>query len=300
MSAAISLTPSALDLAPGLHLNVPEDLYHRKVLGMASSTALHRLAQSPAHYYAWATSDEHEETDALRLGRAVHCAMLEPSRYDREYIAEPDWGPCRANADAGVSKEQGKANKERRDAWRAAHAGAPLLTADEARTIRGMVASVLAKPKLRRLLEAGAEANEATVRWRDPSTGIECKARLDSYAEEFSVAIDLKSTTDSSADGFDLAVSKYGYYRQAALYRDGMAAIGRPLRPTEDGFVFLAVEKSPPYEATLNKIDDDGTGLALRHVHRLLRNLAVCLERGEWPGYEDTIHKVTLKPWVKE
>lgn len=285
---------SILDLAPGLHLGVPEAVYHEKVLGLASKGALDRVARSPAHYFEWVRGGEREETDPLRLGRATHCAMLEPARYDLEYIAEPEWGPCRANAELGVTTEQGRENKKRRDAWREQRAGLPTLTADEARMIRGMVSSVLAHPLARRLLESGVESSEATVRWTHPPSGLECKARLDSYAAPIDVAFDLKTTQDASPDGFARAVAKYGYHRQDAHYRDGMCEIGRTLKH----FVFIAVEKEPPYAVAVHVLDDAAQDIGERQWHRQLMTLSGCLARGEWPSYPETINSLSLPRWA--
>lgn len=296
MSAAPAYYPveTALDLSTGLHRAVPDAVYHRKVLGLASKSALDRFARSPAHYLAWLRGAETDETPALHLGKAVHCAMLEPARFDREYIAEPEWGPCRANAELGVSTEQGRENKKRRDAWRAARAGAPTLTVDEARSIRGMVASVLAHPLASRMLEQGDA--EVTLRWLDQPSGLACKARLDWLVPSLSMIADIKSTQDASPDGFRRSVAKYGYHRQDAFYRDGMRAIGAPV----EHFAFVACEKEAPYAVAVYSLDVEAITAGERQTRRLLDSLAACCARGQFPGYPDTIHTLSLPPWITE
>lgn len=40
----------------------------------------------------------HEATSALRLGRALHCAVLEPERVRLDYVAQPGCGDGRTSA----------------------------------------------------------------------------------------------------------------------------------------------------------------------------------------------------------
>ena len=53
-----------------------------------SYSGMKELARSPAHYKAWLT-DKREETKALRIGKAVHCAFLQPDLWAKTYKAIP-------------------------------------------------------------------------------------------------------------------------------------------------------------------------------------------------------------------
>ena len=90
-----------------------------------------------------------------------------------------------------------------------------------------------------------------TLRWRDPETGIECKGRIDYYVPARRCAVDVKTTEDARIDAFRRTVGRYGYHRQDAMYRDGLAVVGEAI----EHFVFLAVEKTAPYGIGIFSLD---------------------------------------------
>ena len=296
--AALLATPPPIhgvrSLPHGLHQDIPEARYHVRELGLASKHALDLVAQSPAHYYAWVTgAGEDEDKPAYRLGRAVHCAMLEPERFMREYQAEPEWGNC-TKAD----------NKARRNAWRSERAGRAMVTDDdwkhsgvlcltdrEARSVRGMVEAVLADPIARPLLEHSVA--EVTIRWRDPATGVECKARLDMYAEQFATIPELKSCMDARPSAFRRTIEDFEYHRQAAMYLSGTRAVDRPAETV----AFIAVEKTAHHGVKVYDLDDESLRLGTKENAANLERLAAALESGVWDSYPTGITTLSLSKW---
>jgi len=265
---------SLLDYTYDLHLNVPEAYYHQPCLSLASSSSLKFLGHSPAHYRAWIDGNGREATDALRLGRAVHCAMLEPARFALEYAVMPDLSEN--------GEYRTKAARDRKAEWIAARNGAPVLNEKDVYQVTGMVAAVLAHPDARAILEGGA--SEVTVRWKDAATGVECKARLDHAGD---VVADLKSCDDASERGFTRACESLGYHFQDDFYTRGLAALG-----IDAPFRFVAVEKAPPFAIAVYEIDDEQRARA--HVENSVRlmTLAECLRTGNWPGYPGGVKRI--------
>jgi hypothetical protein len=270
-----------LALAPGLHEAVPESVYHARVLGMASKSALDQVNRSGAHYRAWVAGLLERSTFALRFGNAIHCAVLEPERFAREYVIAPDFGDCRK-----------RDNKLARDAWRRENARATVLRNADGLATLGMIRSVVAHPLVAALFEGGVE--EATLRWDDEPTGLACKGRVDLYRQDLATAIDVKSTTDASPSAFRRDLWTYGYYRQDAFYRAGFRALGAPV----DHFVFVCVEKSPPHAVALYAIDADALERGTRDNDVLLARLADHVARDEWPGYPESIQTLQLPRWA--
>ena len=255
--------------------------YHAKALGTVSKTGLDYVARSPRHYKAWIDGDlEDEDSPALAFGRAMHCGILEPDRFAADYVTAPDFGDCRVTA-----------NKQARNEWRAANESKSHLSADDARTIGAMARAVWSHPLAKRLLGAGKP--EVTVTWNDPETGLPCKSRADYYVAERELVVDVKSTLDASATAFRRDVSRYGYHRQDALYRAGFAANGRAVKH----FVFVAVEKTPPYAVAVFSLDEDAIARGLDHTRRCIETLAHCVSTNTWPGYPDGIQEINLPPW---
>ena len=94
--------------------------------------------------------------------------------------------------------------------------------------------------------------------------------------------------------GFTRAVTKYGYHVQNALYREGYAELGEQV----DHFVFLAVEKSPPFAVAVYSLDDEAVGYGYRRVVRGRELMAHCLKTNEWPGYSNHIQTLSLPQWA--
>ena len=71
---------------PGLYdIGIEEYLAERDHI---SSSGLKRLLLSPLHLQRYLLR-QHESTPQLDFGTAAHCALLEPERFAREYVALP-------------------------------------------------------------------------------------------------------------------------------------------------------------------------------------------------------------------
>ncbi len=283
MNAAEVIAPThILDRAPGLHADVPEAEYHERVLGLVSKGALEHVAKSPLHYRSWVDGKTVEEdSPALVFGRTFHCALLEPERYARHYVNEPRFGDCRK-----------KENKAARDEWRLKNAGKVPVDWDDAMTIAGMVQSVRGHELASKMLADGV--SELTALWQDQATGLRCKARADRYFAKHGMILDAKTTADASLASFGKDVFRHGYHRQAALYREGFAAAGADVRH----FIFVAVEKTPPYAVATFTLDADAIAIGARQVHHAMATLAECVELDEWPGYPAGIQEITAPAWA--
>jgi hypothetical protein len=272
---------SLLDAAPGLYRGVPSSVYHARVPGLVSKSVLDLIERSPAHYAAWLAGADTETTPAMEFGSAFHMASLEPAEYARTYAATPEFGDCRF-----------KENKAARDAWRAANAGKKLLEPHDVDAIAGMC-SALAAHRLAASMIRGGEA-ELTLRWTDADTGLYCKARADYYMPRVRMIVDVKTTEDARPDAFAKSVARFRYHVQAATYLDGFRALGVEV----DHFVFLAIEKRPPYAIAMYVLDDDALSRGREAARRNMATLAACIEAGAYPGYSTEIETISLPRWA--
>jgi hypothetical protein len=272
-------------LPHGLHHGLDHEDYHVRTLGMASSSALARVEKSLAHYRIWVDAadndDGEDDTKALYFGRGFHCALLEPACFARTYCVEPEWGDCRKTD-----------NKLRRDSWRLEHANLNLVSRADYDSWVGMAEAVRAHPTIGRLLAAGEP--EITLRWRDADTGLECKARADSYVERHATVLDVKTCMDARPHAFARSVAAYGYHRQEAFYRRGFKALGLELRE----FVFVAVEKTPPYGVRIYLLNAEALEAGERAVSRSMSALAGAMQNGQWPAYPIDIEELALPRWA--
>lgn len=285
-----------LDYPDGIHKRVPHEIYHGRHLGLVSKSAIEQIDRSPAHYRNWVESADDGATrrhsPALAFGGAWHCSVLEPERFATSYIVEPEWGDCRANQATGTTTEQGRENKRKRDEWRSANEGKARVSAEDMSTMLAMTAAVRAHPLASRMLADGEP--ELTVVWTDPETGLRCKTRTDYYVSKRRMAVDLKSADDASYSAFRRAAANFGYHTSDAFYRAGFGAVGERI----EHYVFVVVEKTPPYGVALYSLHTDDIQKGHAHVVDGTMRLAECIRNDDWPAYPVTIQTLALPPWA--
>jgi hypothetical protein len=267
-------------MTPGLHYDIPDAAYQVRRRGLLRKSNIPHIRRTGAHYLAH-LAEEDKETDAKRLGRALHCAAFEPSRHLREYAVLPDFGDLRKAA-----------NKAARTDWINDSEGLVVLKEAEADTVAHMVAALRAHPLARPLLAGGHP--EVSAYWTDPETGVDCAARADYWIPDRRILVDLKSAEDASREGFAKAIGKYGYHLQESHYRSGWEALGE----TVEHFLFVAVEKTPPYGVAVYPLGRAGVARADLQVRDALAKMAECVRTDEWPCYPLTIEPVDVPPWA--
>lgn len=170
---------------------------------------------------------------AFDLGTAVHAMVLEP---EKELVRK---GPADRRGD-----------KWKHEKMAADFDGILLLPAAEYDLAETIAASVIANTPawldMPRTVEASVFAD-------DPVTGIKIKCRPDIYIESEGLVVDLKTCTSASPRIFSRDVHAYGYNLQAAFYLRTLRAAGLDA----GRFLFLAVEKEPPYAVCIHEIDAD-------------------------------------------
>lgn len=274
-------TLKASAIPTGIHPSIASEVYHRRALGVVSKTALDKLARSPLHYRSWVDGVDEESTPALEFGSAFHAAVLEPDKFALKYVAQPDFGDCRF-----------KEAKARRDAWRLENAGKRIVSPADYATIEAMVHAVLDHPLAGRMIQDGEP--ELTASWIDGPTGLKCKARGDYYVRSRRLLVDVKSTLDASPKAFAKSVANYRYHVQDAFYRDGFTASGAPV----EHFIFVVVEKSPPYAVALYSLDASAVGRGREVVRSGIDLLSECVRTGSFPGYSTSIQTLALPGWA--
>jgi exodeoxyribonuclease VIII len=154
--------------------------------------------------------------------------------------------------------------------------------------------AVLGHPAAALLLGMAGEA-ETTHMWTEPTTGLQCKCRPDWISEDGGIVVDLKTTEDASPREFRRSIAKWRYHVQAGWYMAGIeAAYGK--RPS--GFIFIAVEKKPPFAVGVYAADEQMIERGYETAMRDLQTLAECKASGRWPAYSDRIEPISLPAWM--
>lgn len=237
-------------------------------------SSLKPLRRSPAHY-RHAKEVGRGDTASLKLGRAVHLAVLEPEKFASRCVL---W-------DGG--RRYGKAW----DAFCVENYGREILKADEFELCQRISEAVHANPSAHRYLTGGAP--EQSIFWTDERTKRRLKGRID-YVSPGTALVDLKTTRDASPSAFGRDFWRLGYHGQFALYMDGYVEVTGDALP----FVVIAVESEPPNVVQVYTVPDEVIEAGREEYSALLERLAECEASGTWPGYAETDLELTLPKWA--
>ena len=245
------------DLKPGFVRGMSNEDYHASK-GISKS-GLDKIARSPAHYKA---EKPFKSTRAMEIGTAIHAAILEPERFDKEYVV--------ADCDARTLKAYKDLKKE--------HGGELTLTRPEADKVNGMRESVEADLEIMSMLSMEGAEFELSAFAVDPETGINIRSRFDHLNAIKHFSIDVKKTQDIRK--FAKSVNDYRYHVQDAFY----GHVYKILTGHELTMFFLAIEEEAPHTCKLFEIDYSAQGIGEYYSRRDLNVYADCLKSGEWPG----------------
>ena len=257
----------------GVHEGVPASVYHS--WDAISNSALGYLQRSPAHLRAYLERDEIDSKE-LRIGSAAHCLILQPELFKHEFCTYD-------------GTRRGKAWEE----FKQAAGKKVVLSKDEQNLVEDMAAAVKFHPDAAEFL-ADATAREASGIWEDERTGVVCKLRSDLVNDNLATIVDVKTTRDARRDAFERSIFTYGYHRQAAMYLDGWQALGR----NYEHFVFICVEKEPPFAVALYRLRDDVVELGRKELRELLNRYQTCIESDDWGAYEAGVHDIGIPAWA--
>jgi len=261
----------------GVFDNISAEEYHK--VSAISNSYLHRLKKIPA-----LAKIEQEDKDAFLLGRAFHCLLLEGQEMFYSLFA--------------IAPDVDKRTKNGKEDWAAFCAesvGKGILTTEQYESMAGMVKSVTDHPFAAKVLLEGK--SEQSVFWTDKTTGMYCKCRPDRVPTgNHGVILDVKTTRDATQHGFTRSVAAYGYHRQAAFYLDGFNAASEN---KADAFIFIAVEKEPPYAVGCYTLSDADIDFGRMQNNELLEKEIWCREHQVWPNYESpNLIEINLPSWA--
>lgn len=272
---------NAPDVMPiGVVFDMPLEQY--LAVDALSASGLKLLARSPWHYRNRVETDP---TPAMLRGTLAHCAVLEPDAMDKRYCVVPEDAPARPSRRQWEAKKPSAESQSAMAWWtlfQQENAGRELVSHADYSLCQTQLAAVKDCPELAELLRSGH--GEVSIFWIDPATGIYCKARPDWLPRDNEwnvVALDLKTCTDESPNGFGRASARLRYELQDAHYSAGIEAVtGKSGR-----FAFGAVTSKPPVLAMPYFLTDEIRQQGREERAELMERLAWCQRENKWPTY---------------
>lgn len=250
-----------------LRLHMPAARYHASE-GLNISK-LKRLARSPLHFAFEPPAPAEGEALPLHLGKAAHCAVLEPERFKHDYVV---WD--RYSEAGNLCPRKG----QYWDAFKAKHAHQEICMPEEYEHAIAMQHAVRSDKDASKYLQRGAA--EVSMRWM--MHGRLCRGRADwlGMVDKKPHLVGLKTAADARLWQFSGAAARYGYHLQWAWYHDGYEYIRR-VKPAMKEIV---VESRPPYAVVVYDIPDEVIEEGRYEYERLLELLSDCERAKEWPG----------------
>lgn len=223
-----------------------------------SSHWLIDLLVSPAHCYRRHLDPERVieyPSDAMRLGTLIHCLVLTPNQFWREFrVIHEDRRTRVGRAEWEFTTAQG---------W------TPIKPA-ELEKARAIVAALKAHRPARRLLYHGKK--ERTIIQSRPAGLLPLKARLDVHCEAKRLIVELKTTRDLGV--IRQSMTRYRYPLSAAFYRD--MVLGQAT-------AFVFVQTREPYDIEIVDFPRAQLEEGREQWESALRRFDECWRKGEWP-----------------
>ena len=272
-----------------------------------SQSDMKDLAVSPLRYWHKHLNPARpvdEPTGEMRLGSALHCAMLRPKDFDKEYACEliaPDYCLDTIDQLRQFIRDKGDVPKgTRKDDVIAQvlmidpsapvlqvltqrhaekHDGKVIFKRDDWLRIAGMAAALADEPHVQRLMAEGSA--EVPIFVKDPDTGVQLKAKVDWWRDDCTV--DFKTITVRDGQTVDQSVAREilyrMYYRQAYFY-----CLMRGWPDFRGEFIMPFVESDPPHEVRIRSLSPGSNNgnlywqRAALEVRALVRTYAECME----------------------
>ena len=241
--------------------------------GLSASRIKTAAMKTPLHM----TAPHKPETLAMKIGTMAHAATFEPELFLQTYAIFE--GDRRTKA--------GKAEWEE-----IVMSDLIPVTNEQYEQAEGIASAVHSMPDIWDLISHKSTVAEASGFYEDQ--GVLCKFRPDAWQQDDGIILDLKTCQDASPSGFAKNVANFGYHIQAAHYIAG----AEQLLEKDHRFIFIAVEKEPPYAAAIYELDEATLleGLAMRNLG--IQAIKHAAETGIYEGYTSALQTIQIPRWA--
>lgn len=254
---------------------MPDEYYHNTE-GFISKSSLASLdKETPFRFF---NGKKKQPTSAMKMGTALHCAVLEPDKFSQTYMLMPDVKTKTLKAYKDAVKEN--PSKE-------------IVNGTDVENLKGMISAISNNSAARELLELDGW-NEVSGFHIDEDTGIKLRHRFDRLTK-CGVGIDLKKTQSVKPEELSKTISNFSYDMQDALYSDAYEAItGRKL----NAFYFIFVEETYPHQVAVVYLDDISKQVGRDKYRGLLIDYTYYKDNPEKINNNSGIEMISLPEWV--
>ena len=243
-----------------------------------SRSGIVKLIESPWHYYKHYLAPDKpkfEETEAMKVGTAIHMAILEPDLFNTKYIKFEGDGDRRSKEFKAFAKEYEGQNLI-------------ILKKEEYQDIINARDAVYSDLTAMQLIQGGI--NERSFYYYDKELDLLFKFRPDCLSKL--AMCDIKKTANASKYKFEKDAITYGYNYEAAFYlRYYKLITGIDLQY----FVFIAVENKYPYQVNCYMYEPEDLKFTNLIIDEAIHKYIECKQKNEWPKLLEAQNIQTIK-----
>lgn len=263
---------------PHIERDLPDQIYHS--VDAMSASRLRILDRSTSLHLAHSIANP-SDSPALAVGRALHCRVLTPHLYLRDFVVAPA---------VDRRTKEGKATYE---AFIASAGSKTVLTAEQNEEVVAMANAIAANPDASMIVSG--LSGDPEVSMFAQIGGVTAKARMDRIVEANGerIIVDVKTTASSASKSeFERTIWNFGYGVQCAFYLEMARACGFPAQH----FVFVVVEKTAPYATAVYRFSDEIANAFRPRMLELVAQYKQYLAEGP-RGYEG-VTEIGIPPWA--
>lgn len=249
-----------------------------------SRSELFYISKSPERF-KYMHDNPLEPTNDMIIGSAFHKIVLEPDTYNNEFATAPEVDRRTKEGKAIFADFQERLTDE-----------ISVITQQDFDLISAMRDSLMKNELARTLLEG---EREQPVFWDDNITGERCKCKPDvrTRVANKPIIIDVKTCQSADEEAFMRSCFKFGYDLQVGMYKTGCDIVYQ--EPHE--FVFICIEKKPPYSVNILQVDDFFMKHGLFLFRKYLDIYHYCKTANDWYGYggkDNMINSLSVPVWM--
>lgn len=300
----------------GCVMNESDEAYHGSPAINRSKAEAFRASPMEFHgLYVSGVIPRREETDAFRVGKAVHCLVNEgEAAFAARFVAVPVDAPKRPTVRQINAKKPSPDTVEAIKWWAdfdASTVGKTLCEPDEIATTRAVYEAVMRHPGARQLMQG----SQGEVTWRHHAEAlgftVQCKTDLVNdrgcdLTNGMPFFADVKTVPSLTRNHFGVprnflkvwekSMIDFGYHRQDAYY----SAIVDMVMSAPWRCIFIACGKNAPNDIALIEIDAEARAKGMIEVSETWQALSDALRNDKWPTIPPVIHRVGLPKWYAE
>lgn len=294
----------------GIYTDLSIEDYHANRSHLSSTTL--KYARKSLKAFDWYRQGKIPQPKGKHfdMGNAFEIALIDRDQWktrvaimdDDMFVAEAVAEATKAGKELTRPKNSGTYQRLKKE-FEAENKGKHIINNIDGTASYSAIEEMLSSCFQDRVIQALIENVESNLScfWTDPDTKLNLKCRPDITQRKKNLIINIKTIEDGSPANFSRELAKFAYPFQAAVEIRGVIATG--VMETVDSYMWIVVEKSPPYCATVYEFSDEDRRAESDRLDFVLSRIQKAQAANKFPGYSDSadnmhgILTAVIPPW---